>query len=1271
MSDPSISSPDPSPETQIAALQARNAELERQLQQCHTRIQQLETEHQQFTQQIITSTSAILYIYDLVEQRNVYVNQQVTEVLGYSPTEIQAMGTSLFANLIHPDDLPHVMAQIERCRIAKDTDVVEMEYRMRHANGKWRWLHSRDKVFSRSADGLAKQKIGTAIDISDRKATETALRQSQQQYENLVNSVDAIVWEADSQFNYTFVSQQAERLFGYPLAQWFEPDFWVDHLHPDDRDRMVAFCTQQIEQHQYHVSDYRMIAADGRVVWIYDKTNVVVENGRVQKLQGILIDISDRKAAETSLHQYEQLVSASPDWLSLVDRDYNYRLVSHNYLTWANKQWDEIVGRPVSEYLGEDVFQSVVKPYLDRCFAGETVRYEAWFNNADGKPYFIGVSYAPYIEPDGTISGAIVTNHDLTELKQTELALAESDNFLRSIYNNTQVSLFIVDVLPDGNFRFAGLNPVHERLTGLSAQAVQGKTPEELLPPDVAAAVRQHYQDCVDAGESITYDEQISFQNQDLWWITTLTPIKDNQGRIYRIVGSCLNVTERVEMERERELQRQKSQLLSEITLKIRESLNLEEILQTTVNEVQKLLQADRVLVYHFIEPDWGGIVATEAVSSPEYAILHQRIVDPCLGALYVDRYQQGRISNIPDILETDIQSCHREFLQQFSVRANLVVPLMQDHSLWGLLIVHQCSAPRNWSDYEADLLQQLANQVDVALCQSQLVEELRRGTEREKSLNRVIQAVRSSLELDMMFTIATAEIAQLLQVDQASIVQYLPMRACWLHVAQHRRNPMTPNLMGMETPDIDNPYALQLRQLQVVRVNDTSQITDDPVNQQIAQVVPGAWLLVPIVVNGALWGCIGLTTHRHPQNWTTEQVELAQAVADQVAIAIQQATLFQQVQQLNQALEQRVEKRTNQLQLALSAASMGTWEWDAETNVERWSPENYALLGYRTNALGHVLDQAGNLISPTPTVDLFFDRVHPDDRELLQQLNHTALKQEQVYDVEFRVVLPDGTLRWYYDRAAVALNEQGRPTKLLGICMDISDRKRTELERQQAEAQLRASLREKEVLLKEIHHRVKNNLQIVSSLLNLQAGMLQDPQLLQPFRESQQRIKVMGLIHEQLYRSHNLARVDFAQYVQSLTNDLFQSYIPIGKPIRLKHSVAHIELGLDVVIPCGLIINELVSNAIKHAFPGDRAGEVQILFTFDEANHQFLLAVCDDGVGIPDGLDVHRTESLGLQIVCELVEQLQGTMRLIQQPGTTFQITFNNTAFSPVSSAS
>jgi two-component sensor histidine kinase len=200
-------------------------------------------------------------------------------------------------------------------------------------------------------------------------------------------------------------------------------------------------------------------------------------------------------------------------------------------------------------------------------------------------------------------------------------------------------------------------------------------------------------------------------------------------------------------------------------------------------------------------------------------------------------------------------------------------------------------------------------------------------------------------------------------------------------------------------------------------------------------------------------------------------------------------------------------------------------------------------------------------------------------------------------------------------------------------------------------------------VLLKEIHHRVKNNLQVVSSLLNLQSRYIEDEQTLQMFRESQSRVKSMALIHERLYRAQDLARVDFGQYVQTLTRDLFRSYRANAESVALRVDVEDVFLGVDTAIPCGLIINELVSNALKYAFPDDEdgpiwGGEVHVELAPDDG--QYVLAVRDNGVGFPDGLDFQNTETLGLRLVATLVEQLRGTVELHSDDGTEFEIRFD-----------
>jgi PAS domain S-box-containing protein len=244
-----------------------------------------------------------------------------------------------------------------------------------------------------------------------------------------------------------------------------------------------------------------------------------------------------------------------------------------------------------------------------------------------------------------------------------------------------------------------------------------------------------------------------------------------------------------------------------------------------------------------------------------------------------------------------------------------------------------------------------------------------------------------------------------------------------------------------------------------------------------------------------------------------------------------------------------------------------------------------------------------------------------------------------------------DGT-EFVGELRAALIYQNGVRCGTIGVIRDITERQRTE-------EQLRAALQEKEVLLKEIHHRVKNNMQVVSSLLHLQASLLPDDSSRMMFCESQQRVKTMALIHERLYQSDSLMNIEFKEYVEHLVHDLYRSYAPPGTQIKFSIDIAEIQLGLDTAIPCGLIINELVSNAIKHAFP-DGTGQVLIqLQCYREHEYEFVVA--DNGCGMQEDFDIEHRNSLGLQLVKGLVEeQLEGTFGLQQNiPGTRWMIRF------------
>ena len=219
-------------------------------------------------------------------------------------------------------------------------------------------------------------------------------------------------------------------------------------------------------------------------------------------------------------------------------------------------------------------------------------------------------------------------------------------------------------------------------------------------------------------------------------------------------------------------------------------------------------------------------------------------------------------------------------------------------------------------------------------------------------------------------------------------------------------------------------------------------------------------------------------------------------------------------------------------------------------------------------------------------------------------------------------------------------------------IYRDISARK-------EAEAKLKASLKEKEVLLSEIHHRVKNNLQIVSSLLRLQSSSIDDRQLLGMFQESQNRINSIALIHEALYQSKDIAKIDFSDYIQRLTNNLLTIYNKEFGSIRMHVEVKDVYLDINKAIPCGLIINELVTNVMKHAFPNGKLGEIHVLME-KYSNQQHSLIVRDNGIGFPENINFRATTSLGMMLVNELTSQLNGTIELNRDKGSEFIIKFS-----------
>ncbi|MFP3975456.1 MAG: histidine kinase dimerization/phosphoacceptor domain -containing protein [Dehalococcoidia bacterium] len=393
-----------------------------------------------------------------------------------------------------------------------------------------------------------------------------------------------------------------------------------------------------------------------------------------------------------------------------------------------------------------------------------------------------------------------------------------------------------------------------------------------------------------------------------------------------------------------------------------------------------------------------------------------------------------------------------------------------------------------------------------------------------------------------------------------------------------------------------------------------------------------GGELFVPLATKAGLIGILVLGAKSNNQPYSGDDLQILSASLPQLAVSLDNARLYEQEKQTVSelyALEEKYRTLTQELNVGVFRR---TPEMDGE--FLETNPALVQILGYDSE---EELYRARMLA-------LYEDP--GEAREFCEQLiMEGAVKGEEV-----RLKKKDGTPFWGRITATLIRDEDANPRFCQGVLEDITEWK-------QAQDKIRASLEEKEMLLKEIHHRVKNNLQIISSLLRRQGRQMQDETLKQMLKESENRILSMSLIHEKLYHSENLAAINFRQFIRSVSHSLFRSYGAAN--VALNPDIEDVHLPIDTAIPCGLIVNELVSNALKYAFPEGQAGEVDIVL-HSIGDGEVELVVRDNGVGIPEDIDIRNTDSLGMDLVTMLSEkQLHGKLELDRSQGTEFRIRF------------
>ncbi|GAB4240481.1 MAG: hypothetical protein Kow00121_66900 [Elainellaceae cyanobacterium] len=842
----------------------------------------------------------------------------------------------------------------------------------------------------------------------------------QQTLQELIHHIETsplatICW--DQECRVAFWSERAESMFGWTMEEAIgkTPLDW-QFVFEADREQTNQALAQLLNGVSTTCCN-RNYRKDGSVVFCewYNST-LVDDQGNLISMLSFVLDVTDRKQAETALQasenrfrRYERIVSATTDAISLVDRQYRYQIVNQAYLDWNQKFYTDIVGRSVSELLGQEVFETVIQPRLDRCLAGETVQYNEWFEFPGLGRQFLSVTYSPSREADQTISGVVVSVRNITPLKQAEEAVRQSEQRFQEIAQ-TISQLFFIRSAITGEFIY--VSPAYERIWGRSCESLY-QNPDswvESIHPDDRAVVTQSLMEQF-AGNSVQREYRIVQPDGTACWISAqISLVRDESGNPLHFIGFAKDVSDRKRLEHE-----------------LIKSRDFRELLFNESGDALFLVDSDTLLT-------------------------------------------------------TD---CNQRAVELFEVGSKAELIHIEGHIL----------QKRQFTPQEMATIQQEINEKGYW---SQEVEYItRRGREFWGDL----------------------------RVKQLTFGE---------------------------------------QQFNLVRVNDIS-------------------------------------------NRKAAEFALQQSEARYLAILEAQTELITRFK------------------------FDGTLLFVNDAFCRYYGVSRDEIIGHHYQPLIYPADQ--------PAIDRCLAALSPEN---------------PVGSVEHRVFV-NSTVRWMQWTNHAIYDSQGNLLELQSVGRDIDDRK-------QAEQQVQAALAEKEVLLQEVYHRVKNNLQLIQSMLQMQQRRLNNPEAVQALQDSWNRIMTISLVHEILYQSDNLAQINLRDYIPALVQHIAISYHVTAPTVAVKTEVESIVAPMKKAIYCGLILNELVTNALKYAFPKKKTGQVTVDVTTDRTRSQNMITmtVQDNGIGLPQSLDLSSIKTLGLTLVQDFVDQLRGEIAIESGQGCLFRITFN-----------
>lgn len=878
-----------------------------------------------------------------------FVSNGLEQMFGFAPGTFHPSFEE-FVERVHPEDRELFRTKMEGA-LAGTSDFA-LDYRIVWPDGSVHWIASQAQIFFDDT-GKPTRLVGAAMDITDRKQVEEALRMSEQKLGEAQRLAHVGYWERDFDSGIIIWSDEAYRIFG--VSPEAEPVLTVARLreliHPDDREKVFETVTQALQGGPRYNIEYRVVRPEGEVRIVHSQGDVILDDsGKPHRLFGAIQDITERKRAQDELKKYELIFSHTPDGISLVDQDYRYQSVNAAYERVSGVKREQLIGLTVAEYLGKQIFDEYIKPSFDRCLRGEIINYQEWFHLPTLGKRFVDVTYFPFIDARDQIAGVVAMSRDITERKQSEEALEMSEARLQAAIDAASIGLWDWDL---NSGKITGLGQ-HDKMFGFAPGEFDGaySSFEKRVHPEDIEELNKAVRRARDQKSEYVHEYRIVWPDGSIHWIAGRGRFVYNENnQPVQMYGAVLDITERKQAEEAAKESEEQLRLAFEAAKFGTGEMDLETHQITCSDAMQQVL---------------GFAPGTFNPTFPEYVErVHPEDRD------IVRQAVENGIAGQPDI----------------SVDYRIVWP---DGSIHWV-----ASRAKVFYDAAGKATRIIGALMDITEIK-QVEEALRLSEQKSAEAQRVAHVGYWERDLDSEIITWSDELYRIFGIspEEEPVLRVSQVRE-FIHPDDQEKALQIAKQMPQDSP----PYKTEYRvvrpdgEVRIVQVH-VIEFWDDLKNRL------------------RLFGVVQDITERKRAEEALRQSEFYLAEAQRIS-------------------------------------HTGSWAWDvAKQEFIHYSDEHYRMYG---------LDPANGI----PSWETAQQFIHPEDRAEVLAKIETAIRDRTDSILDYRAVLPDGSIKSIRSIGHPVFNESGELVEYVGTEIDVTERRRAEelIRQQSARSQLLADI--------------------------------------------------------------------------------------------------------------------------------------------------------------------------------------------------------------------